>query len=211
MNWLYEWQSLATGLLGFLGGVLAYRGAISSGRRQVLALGEQIEDARAAREQHDQRRLGVVEWAIWVEGMRLEKAVWARKARALPSGSQLVSARRKEQLAIESSPLLRGEREDLALLDDETRIRLQRVADALYRYNACVETARSGTGEQSWIDQETLDAIDELAARVQNLQAIAGGPGSAEWKRLLSNAEPFAVEPPSTKRQRFKIWRRRPA
>jgi hypothetical protein len=209
MSWLYEWQSLATGLLGLLGGVLAYRGAMTSGRRQVLALREQIEDARAAREQHDQGRLGVVEWAIRVEGRRLEKAVWARKARALPSGSQLVSARRREQLAIESSPLLRGEREDLSLLDDETRVRLQRVADALYRYNACIETARSGTGEQSWIDQETLDAIDELAARVQNLQALADGPGSTEWKKFLSNAE--ALEPPSTRRQRFKIWRRRPA
>jgi hypothetical protein len=211
MTWLYEWQSIVAGLLAVFGGVLAYRGAITSGRRQVLAIREQIEDTRAARQQHDQRRLSVVEWAIWVEGRRLEKAVSARKGRALPTEPQLVSARRKEQLVIDSSPLVRGEREDLSLLDDETRVRLQRVADALYRYNACIQTARSGTGEQSWIDQETLEAIDELAARVQSLQALADGPGSTEWKKLLSNAEPFAPEPTPTKRQRFKVWRRRPA
>src|SRR4051794_2748365 len=207
MSWLHEWETLVAGLLGLLGGLLAYRGAITSGRRQVAALREQIEDTRAARQQHDQRRLSVIEWAVWVEGRRLEKALWARKSR----GPQLASARRKEQLVIETSPLLRGEREDLSLLDDETRAHLQRVADALYRYNACVETARSGPGEQPSIDQETLEAIDELAARVQSLQALADGPGSTEWKKLLSNAEPFALEPPPTKRQRFKVWGRRPA
>ena len=205
MSWLYEWQSLAAGLLALLGGVLAYRGAITSGRRQVAALREQIEDTRAARQQHDHRRLSVIEWTVWVEGRRLEKALWARKAR----GPQLAAARRREQLAIESSPLLRGEREDLSLLDDETRAHIQRVADALYRYNACIETARSGPGEQSSIDQETLEAIDELANRVQSLQALADGPESTEWKKLLSKAE--ALEPPPTKRKWFKVWRRRPA
>src|ERR1044071_259182 len=194
MSWLYEWQSLVAGLLALLGGVLAYRGAITSARRQGLAPRGQNEGMRAAEEEQHQRRLSVVEWAIWVEGRRLEKAVSARKGRALPTGPQLVSARRKEQLVIDSSPLLRGEREDLSLLDEETRVRLQRVADALYRYNACIETARSGTGEQSWIDEETLEAIDELAARVQSLRALADGPGSTEWKKLLSNAEPFAPE-----------------
>ena len=209
MSWLYEWQSLVAGLLALLGGVLAYRGAITSARRQVLAIREQIEDTRAARQEHDQRRLSIMKWAIWVEGRRLEKAVSARKGRALPTGPQPVSARRKEQFVIDSSPLLRGEREDLSLLDDETRVRLQRVADALYRYNACIETARSGTGEQSWIDEETLEAIDELANRVQSLQALADGPGSTEWKKFLSNAG--ALEPPPPKRQRLNIWRRRPA
>ena len=208
MSLLYEWQTLAAGLLGVLGGVIAYLGAITSGRRQVAALREQIEDARAARQQHDQRRLSVVGWAVWAEGRRLETAVWARKGRALPSGPQLASARRREQLVIESSPLLRGEREDVALLDDETRVLLQRVADALHRYNACIETARSGSQEQPFIEQETLDAMEELAARVQSLQALADGPGSAEWRKLLSN-EPSAPEPPRTKWQRFK--RRRPA
>jgi hypothetical protein len=95
----------------------------------------------------------------------------------------------------------------MSLLDDETRTHLQRVADALHRYNACIETARSapGPGEQPWIEQETLDAIDELATRVQNLQALT----SLEWRKVLST-EP-APEPSRIKGQRFKLWRRRPA
>jgi hypothetical protein len=202
MSGLYDWQTLVAGLLGVLGGLIAYRGAIISGRRQVAALREQIE---AARQQDDRRRVSVVEWAVRAEGKRLETAVWARKGRALPSGPQPVSSRRREQLLIQSSPLLRGEREDMSLLDDETRTHLQRVADALHRYNACIETARSapGPGEQPWIEQETLDAIDELATRVQTLQALA----SIEWRKMLSN-EQSAPEPPRPRWQRFKVWRR---
>src|SRR3954465_14698834 len=100
MSWLHDWQTLVAGLLGLLGGLLAYRGAITSGRRQVAALREQIEDTRAAKLQIDQRRLSVIEWAVWLEGRRLEKAVWARKGR----GPQLASAHRREQLVFESSP-----------------------------------------------------------------------------------------------------------
>ena len=204
MSGLYDWQTLVAGLLGVLGGMIAYLGAMTSGRRQVAALKEQIE---AARQQDEKRRLSVVEWAVRAEGKRLETAVWARKGRALPSGPQPVSSRRREQLLIQSSPLLRGEREDMSLLDDETRTHLQRVADALDRYNACIETARSapGPGEQPWIEQETLDAIDELATRVQNLQALA----SIEWRKSLSN-EPPAPEPSRSKWQRFKERRSRP-
>ena len=199
MSGLYDWQMLVAGLMGFLGGVIAYRGAITSGRRQVAALREQIE---AARQQDDKRRLSVVEWAVRTEGRRLETAVWSLKARALPSRPQPAASRRREHLVIQSSPLLRGEREDMSLLDDETRARLQRVADALYRYNSCIETARSGPGEQPWIEQETLDAIEELATRIQNLQAL----GCTEWRKLLSN-EPPAPAPPGSKRQRFKFGR----
>ena len=118
MSGLYDWQTLVAGLLGVLGGVIAYRGAIMSGRRQVAALREQIEDARAARQLHDERRLSIIEWAVRAEARRLETAVWALKSRALPSKPQPASSRRREHLVIQSSPLLRGEREEMSFLDD---------------------------------------------------------------------------------------------
>jgi len=199
MSGLYDWQTLVAGLMGLLGGVIAYRGAIISGRRQVAALREQLE---AARQQDHKRRLSVVEWAVRTEGRRLETVVRTLKTRALPSRPQPAVSRRREHLVIQSSPLLRAEREDMSLLDDETRARLQRVADALYSYNSCIETARSGPGEQPWIEQETLDAIEELAMRIQNLQALV----CTEWRKLLLN-EPPAAAPPGAKRERFKFGR----
>jgi len=57
-----EWQTLLAGLLGLGGGVLAYIGAIRAGRRQVAAVTNQIEDARSARRQIDERRLSVIRW-----------------------------------------------------------------------------------------------------------------------------------------------------
>ena len=61
----------------------------------------------------------MVKWAVKAEIRRLEISIAALR-RALPSGPQPAN-RRTEQLVIESSPLLTGEREEIALLDDKTR------------------------------------------------------------------------------------------
>lgn len=132
-----EWQTLLAGLLGLGGGVLAYIGAIRAGRRQVAAVTNQIEDARSARRQIDERRLSVMRWAVRTEANRLAAAVTALRNRALPSGPQL-AARSREQLVIESSPLLRGEREEISLLDDRTRAHLEKLARVLDEYKTSV-------------------------------------------------------------------------
>src|SRR5215472_566175 len=99
-----EWQSLIAGALGLAAGVIAYIGAINAARRQVGALKDQIEDARAASRQVDERRLSVIKWAVRAEVRRLEISISALR-RALPSAPQPAN-RLTEQLVIESSPLL---------------------------------------------------------------------------------------------------------
>ena len=72
---------------------------VAAARRQVTALKDQIQDARTARRQDDERRLSVIKWAIRVEGRRLEAATSTLLA-ALPS-AQSPANRSREQLIIE--------------------------------------------------------------------------------------------------------------
>lgn len=167
---LYDWQSLAAGLLGLTAGVIAYIGAIRAANRQVAALKEQIEDARTARRLVDERRLRQLEWAIRAEGTRLHATVLALRGRALPSAPQ-AAARRRQQLLIDSSPLLRGEWDEISLLDDQTRARLEEVAGILDEYNLRIQTAVDvGLGPNPLIDQEILALVDRLAVAVQELR-----------------------------------------
>jgi hypothetical protein len=164
-----EWQTIIAGLLGVVAGILAYIGAIKAARRQVAALTEQIEDMRAARRQADERRLSAIKWAIRAEGRRLDVAIVALR-RALPSRPQPAN-RSREQLVIKSSPLLRGEREDISLLDDQTRTRLEAVAVYLDEYNALIETAVAGD-QGPLIEQKALDVLDRLAAAVREIDSV---------------------------------------
>ena len=168
-----EWQSLIAGVLGgvlaLAAGVIAYIGAIRAANRHVAALKGQIEDARATRRLADERKLSVIKWAIRAEGTRLHAAVSALQ-RALPSAPQPPN-RRRQQLEIESSPLLRGEWEEIALLDDQTRAVLERVAGIVGEYNLRIETAPDA-GHGPFIDQEILDLVNRLAEAVGDLRSI---------------------------------------
>jgi hypothetical protein len=160
----HEWQSLIAGLigggLGVVAGVIAYVGAIRAARRQ-------IADAQAARRQADERRLSVIKWAVRVEARRLAIAVLALRDNALPSKPQAAN-RYKEQLIIKSSPLLRGEREEISLLDDQTRALLEELAGIVDEYNARIETAVFlGTGPM--IERETLGLLNRLDEAVQKM------------------------------------------
>jgi hypothetical protein len=165
-----EWQSLIAGLLGVVAGVIAYKGAIAAARRQVAALKEQIEDVQAARRQADERRLSVIKWAVKVEGKRLEAAISALRGNALPSKPQPAN-RTWEQLIIESSPLLRGEREDISLLDDQTRGLLEELAGIIDEYNSRIQTAVFSV-QGPLIEQTTLGLIDRLAKVVQEILLV---------------------------------------
>ena len=182
---LYNWQSLIAGLLGLLAGLVAFGGAliaaylqvramrqaaaaqITAARQaaddQVAAVQRQLADTQAAREESDRRRRSVIEWAARAEGRRIETVVWALKpdgGGGLPSAPGWHS-RTKEQLVIESSPLLRGAREDMALLDDGQRTLLKNIADVLHRYNVRIQTANVGmNGIQ--IVPEVLLLIEQL-------------------------------------------------
>jgi hypothetical protein len=164
-----EWQSLIAGVLGLAGGVIAYIGAIKAARRQVAALKDQIEDARAARGQADERRLSVIKWAVRAEVRRLEISISVLR-RALPSAPQPAN-RLTEQLVIESSPLLTGEREEIALLDDKTRALLERLAGMLDEYNRRIETAVV-VGQGPLIDAEIFASIDRLAEAIREIRSV---------------------------------------
>ena len=86
-------------------------------------------DRRAQAQRH--------QMAVRTEANRLAAAVTALRNRALPSGPQ-PAARSREQLVIESSPLLRGEREEISLLDDRTRAHLEKLARVLDEYKTSV-------------------------------------------------------------------------
>jgi hypothetical protein len=176
-------ETLVAGLLGLLAGIIAYVGALRAADRQVtatqqaaakqvVAMQSQLDDARAAREESDRRRLSVVKWAVRAEGKRLGTAAALMMREALPSAPQ-PATRSREQLTISSSSLLRGEREDIALLDDETRERLQEIADTLDAYNLRIAAARVGI-DGPLIDQRALELIaqvEKLAAELREVRA----------------------------------------
>jgi hypothetical protein len=171
-GWFYDWQTLFAGLLGLAGGLIAYVGALRAAHQQVAAVQQQIADLRAARCQVDERQLSVLKWAIRAEGRRLVATVQALRGNALPSQPQPAS-RSREQLIIQSSPLLRGERAEMALLDDQMRSDLEEVAALVDRYNARIETANANTvGGGPMIDQQILDLINRLEARTQVMELL---------------------------------------
>ncbi len=169
---VYDWQNLIAGLLGLAGGVIAYVGVriaakrqVAAADRQVAAVHKQTEETVAARREVDERQLSVLKWAIRAEGRRLGAAVQALRGNALPSGPQPAS-RLPEQLIIQSSPLLSGERPEMALLDDRTRSLLEEVAGIVDEYNARIKTTNTANisrGPQ--IDQQILALIEQLAER----------------------------------------------
>jgi hypothetical protein len=149
--------------------------------QQVTALKDQIEEAQAARHQIDERRLSVIKWAVSIEANRLEAAVSALDDRALPSRPQ-PAARTRNQLLIESSPLLRGEREEIALLDDQVRTRLEKLASLLDEYNSRIQTARhapagdasglGGLAEYPFIDQDILTLVKRLGEAIREIRSV---------------------------------------
>ena len=142
---------------------------VAAARRQVTALKDQIQDARTARRQDDERRLSVIKWAIRVEGRRLEAATSTLLA-ALPS-AQSPANRSREQLIIESSPLLRGERAEISLLDDQTRRLLEELAGIIDEYNSRIQTAVFLV-QGPLIEQKTRALLDRLAEVVQEIQSV---------------------------------------
>jgi hypothetical protein len=151
---LYDWQALIAGGVALIAGFLAWRGARG-----------QITDAQAARAESDRRRRAVVEWAARAEGRRLSteaQNLWS----AMQSPNDAIrraGVALGDQLYIPSSPLLRGEREDIALLDDETRALLEQAGNALNDYNASMAALRVGTvGDRQVISSEKLAALDRL-------------------------------------------------
>ena len=163
--------SIIAGVLALAAGIMAYIGAIKAANRQVAVLKDQVEDARTERRLTDKRRLSVIKWALRAEGTRLHAVVLALRGRALPSAPQ-PAARSAEQLVIESSPLLRGEHgTEMALLDDQTRAVLEKVAGIVAEYNSRIETAVV-VNQGPLIDHEILALVDSLAVAVQELRSI---------------------------------------
>jgi hypothetical protein len=172
---LGQWQSLIAGLLGLLAGLVAFGGALIAACLQVRAMRRtaaaqvaamqqttadqltavrlaaqdqvdaveaQIADLQAERQKTDERRLRVIKQAVKVEGRRLEAAATAMRQAI---GEHGWATGKGEQL-ITSSPLLQGEREDMALLDDTTFDLVEQAADVVNEYNATMESKLGAPG-----------------------------------------------------------------
>jgi hypothetical protein len=151
--------------------MVAYVAARRSARAQVAAVEAQIVDLWTKRKSTDERRLTVVKWAVRAERKRLEHAAAAVRLVLPPEmyigGVAGFSDCDREQLTIASSPLLRGEREDIALLDPVTLKNLEDIANVLDDYNSRIETARprrvQGSASGVFIGREVLASLDKLA------------------------------------------------
>jgi hypothetical protein len=158
---LYNWQAKIAGGVALLVGVLAFVAALRTvrainkqiaearqgGNQQVAAIKEQvaaiqaqITDRQARDKQLDERRLADIEWSVSAEGGRLVTAA-ALKHEALDAASMACGSS-KDQWFIETSALLRGEREGIELLDDGRRGLLHQVASVLDDYNQRIATAK---------------------------------------------------------------------
>ena len=112
-----------------------------------------------------------MKWAVRAEGKRLEQATAAVRLVLPPEmyigGVAGFSDCDREQLTIPSSSLLRGEREDIALLDSVTLTNLEDIANALNDYNSRVEAARprrvQGIAGGVFIAREVLSSLAKLA------------------------------------------------
>lgn len=80
----------------------------------------------------------------------------------------------KTRLVIESSPILRGEREDISVLDIVTQECLAALASALADYNSHIETlGTSGDGMSTALVPDTFVKIDNLRSAAKELAAVA--------------------------------------
>lgn len=168
-----DWPTLIAGLGGgMIGGVftvvagyLAYRGAL----RQVDAVKLQVKDQQDERKKTDDQRRTVAEWAVRAEAERLDKEI-SRVDPLWLIGAGLTPFVQQEPRLIESSPLLRGEREDAGLLGDKVAI-LERVASTLNQYNqrveAAVRTADPYLGELQKVCREFLDQLYALTLELK--------------------------------------------
>jgi hypothetical protein len=161
---LLNWQGLLAGLLGLLAGLVAFLGAVIAAWWQVRTMRRQLVDAQKARAENDRRRLDVIKWTIRAEGRRLAAAAADMMATEERPSIPGRPPRAHEPLAIETSRLLRGEREGIALLDEETRRLLELTAQTLDAYNLRIK--RQPYGERT---TELLQDLDKLAGQLRNV------------------------------------------
>lgn len=117
---------------------------------QVAAIQAQIADLQHEREEIDRRRRQIIKWAVRVEGEQLEQA--AKRARCMA-----------EEVIDVDSPLFRGGREDVALLDDETIASLQKVDAVVKKYNAIPGQMKASNGAP------LIEELEKLAAKLREL------------------------------------------
>lgn len=160
MSW--DWSTLIAGLGG---GVIGGGLTVVAGFMAYKGVQSQIADLQTERTETDRRRLSVIKWAVMAEARRLERAPVARLG-PMPSEETVAAGSQPgrlppERLVIESSPLLRVERAEIALLDEPTRERLALLASIVHEYNAHIETQPLSdmTGGSVVITEHTLSLI----------------------------------------------------
>jgi hypothetical protein len=162
------WQTLIAGVLGggvaLLAGVIAYIGALRAANRQVREMQRQLAE-------RNRRRRIVVEWAVRVEGQRLDTEVVRVREQFPKKGWTTFSSflSNKDWFRIDSSPLLRWEREDAALLDGATLSALEKAAETLSNYNHRIKTAE-GQVRLEELPETGRKLLEDLASQADILK-----------------------------------------
>jgi hypothetical protein len=144
-----EWQNaLVNGGLVVLGALLGGWFMHRAGKRHREDARIAREEAEAAREEAEKRLRRGVKEAIEDEGRRIEMVATMLRhtlpgtPEGLPAGPHPTTLS-IAQLAIDSGPLLRGDRRaETAFLDDGTRERVENLATALARYTTRTSRAK---------------------------------------------------------------------
>jgi hypothetical protein len=114
--------------------------AVRRATDQQVAVVRRTTDQQVASLQAERRQLGErsVEWDVQIKGKRIEIAAVTRDA--APSHGQEAPVLPIAQLAIESSPLGRGEREEMTLLDDRMRAVFEELGGVIDEYYSRAKT-----------------------------------------------------------------------
>jgi hypothetical protein len=173
--WAWLEDPLVTALLGALVGVVGTNAVTiwvakrqnkavreeAAARREERRTSEAAKEDKAAREEIDKRDR--IKESVMAEARRIEAEAmsWRTRLPGTPDGKLPGGLQSTNLLPIiESSALLRGELEGMALLDSASRARLQGLAGALNDYNAHIK-ALPGS-EMRLISKETLALLDRL-------------------------------------------------
>lgn len=146
---------------GAIGGLIGVFGAKSAAKMQVKALEEQLDAERARFQQTRHQKKYAMALALRLEVERIRDTSEKRITLAEQSCNGTKHPPR-EHMIIAVLPLIRGEREDIALLGDELQDKVLALTRSVDGYDAHIETIPPSPGGPIKIDQEALQKLREL-------------------------------------------------
>src|SRR6266851_3165399 len=161
-------NALWSGAFVILGAIIAaaagYWGALRAAQAQVQALKDQAEEERRRFQQTRHQKKYAMALALRLEAERLGVAADKRLSSAQKAVTSAGRNPRREQMTISVLPLIRGEREDIGLLNDEIQDSALSLTGEVDEYNAHIETIPRSTST------DTVIVVDEIA--LQQLKGL---------------------------------------